>query len=651
MGICWSTNLPEEEDSIQNSKSLKKKARKIVEFGRDEVNLDELLASLRTGLVFAPTEFPVLPGGLNTTAKVTFTIGNSELQRRQEAKEESLHKRQISNESNENRDEMQLQGDQYKPDTEPYMLKVTLEGHGWAKGLVMNLIVQPVVGPFARRNLQFNWRDDILKVVGCIRGEIEAHSLPLSFESEMEFCKCCLQLTYQSKNKNIHEQGDEDSDQILRNASETSIPSLKYSAYKVAVANLDGVSTRPDTIPAKLRHIFFGTQDPIDVSIALWPLTYNADATLSMKVKSGILFGELVYLVKEHLCIKSDHTLKLYNNHRPVYISETVSDDCKHLDCFVIVRDSENTMGSYSSLDEDPGSYNTNVELVVSLVGKEIQGIETDLEMPMKEFDALVRDKFKLKQDSFLVILAEDDFAPQYTADDNWKCTYPFSIPDNSFGAGLRRSFRRLSTRRRGGGERPHTPTSGTNTNVNVFAPLMAEVIELLSSNERRFPQTADKCGLSIEELYKSMPMYQMSLEQCGIHPYSMIQVFEVTGPSIPITVRVISDYTNKDATTQHGTQALRTRLANIMDINPDWPINTFLQYIDAFVSLSSFSKQKRLWLKDNSVSDKDDLSTLTLGTLLDSWKPLWWAAKGCSRKQLTTKDIDPSDYLVVEKF
>lgn len=656
MGSCLNSILPQEENAEVSvaSQSLKpftavSSGRKLVEFGREEAKLNELLASLRTGLVFAPTEFTVLPGGLGTTAKITFDIGNSELQRRQEAilEVESLHDKEPHLEGSG------AESDSVTDDSQPFKLRVTLEGHGWVNRLVMTLVIQPVVGPFSSRTLQFLWRDNVLEVLGCKQGELEAHSLSLSFETEVEFCKCCLQLAYHNKRRAAREPVDEDIEQDAATSCDSSsdVPSLRFSAYRRAVANLDVASNRHYSIPAKLQHIFFGSQEPVVISIDLWPKTnQTGTASLTMKVKSGILFAELVYLVKERLCCSLECSLKLYHNYTPLHTSDVVSSEFKHLDCFVLSR--ETTSGSCTSLE---GSCRSEAELIVSLVGMEIQTIEVDLEMSMEKFDGLVRSKFMLKRESFLVILSEDDFAPQYMADDNWKCTYPFSIPDNSFGAGLRRSIRRLSTRRRGGGGdgvRSHSTTPGSSS---VFAPLMAEVIELLSSDERRFPRNAGRCGLSVEELYKSMPMYTMSIEQCGLHPYSVIQVFEVTGPSIPITVRVVSDYcTDDDPAPQQGGASgiqLRTRLANIMDINPEWSISTFLQYIDAVISLSSSSRKKRLWLKDNSVDDKDNLSGTTLGALLDFWKPLWWAEKGCTRKQLTTKDIDPSEYLVVEKF
>ena len=643
MGLCWSTTPPEdsEEDALSpkclanNSKT----ARKVVEFGREETKLNELLGSLRTGLVFAPTEFSVLPGGLSTTAKVSFEVGNSELQRRQAAvhsKEEPHHS--TPTEFKEEGDPADKEVAQASPDPEPYKLRMTLEGHGWMKKLVMSLCIEPVIGQFAGRMLQFHWRGNILDVLGSEQGELEAHSLPISFESEVEFCTCCLQLTYQNKKKLTHE----DAEHVVADGAH--VPSLKYGAYRRTVANLDVLADRLHIIPAKLYHILFGSHDPVDISVTLWPRSSTTHTSITLKVKSGILFAELVYLIQDNLHCKPNQTLKLYSKFRPINTSEAVTEEFKHLDCFVTTRSNPGPLsGSCTSLHD--ASTNSREELVLSLVGEKIQSIEADLEMPMEAFDTLIRHEFNLKEDSFLIILAEDDLAPQYMADDNWKCTYTFSIPDSSFSAGLRRSFRKLFTRRQGNEGRPHSPASST-----TFAPQMAEVIELLSSNKRRFPRNGKRHGLSVAELYQTMPIYHMSIEQCGVHQFSMMQVFEVTGPSIPITVRVVSDY-NKDDSIQHVPNAPRTRLTNIMDINPDWSVSTFLQYIDAVVSLSSSSKQRKLWLRDNWVGYKTDLSTLTLGSLLDTWKPLWWAVGGASRRQLTTRDIDPSEYLVVEKF
>ena len=332
----------------------------------------------------------------------------------------------------------------------------------------------------------------------------------------------------------------------------------------------------------------------------------------------------------------------------------------REIDCFIVSRSNVNMGGSYTSLlDEEEESMDTTANLVVSLVGSSMQNVQVDLGMSMKEFDTLIRSKFNLREDSFLIIRSDDDFAPQYAADDNWKCTYPFSVPDSSFGAGLRRSFRRMS-RRRGDNRLTQSQRAGSGSNSSsiqesTFSPLMAKVVVLLSSNDRHFPSNSGKYGLSIQELYDSMPMYRMSLDQCGIHPYSIIQVFEVTGPSIPITFRVVSDYTaaNEGATLSSQDSLIRTRLANIMDINLSWSVDTFLQYVDAIISPASGVRRKRLCLKESYIEDSDDLdlSEETLEELLDTWGPTWWPLEGAKRAQLSAKDIDPAEFLIVEKY
>lgn len=196
--------------------------------------------------------------------------------------------------------------------------------------------------------------------------------------------------------------------------------------------------------------------------------------------------------------------------------------------------------------------------------------------------------------------------------------------------------------------------TSAIHDNMSL-SPLMAKVVVLLSSNARQFPSNSGKYSLSIQELYDSMPMYRLSLNQCGIHPYSIVQVFEVTGPSIPITFRVVSDYTaaNEGATLSLQDSALRTRLANIMDINPSWSVDTFLQYVDAIISPASGVRRKRLCLKESYIEDSDnlDLSEQTLRGLLDAWEPTWWPLEEAKSTQLSIKDIDPTEFLIVEKY
>ena len=525
---------------------------------------------------------------------------------------------------------------------------------------MIELEIWPALGPLAGRKLVFHWRENLLRVQGCKKGEISVRELPESFESERDFCKCCLLMVYQQNTDNSlnFNEGIEHSNQ--ENDSEDSmIPSLTSLAYMVAISNLDAV---PDSLvlPAKVYHLFFGSQSPVSVSVRIWPQSYATEFTASpiMHVKAGILFSEFIYLLREHFHIPSHYSVKLYHNHKQLQMGTIVTAKHKEIDCFVVSRSNTTNAigGSYTSLDEEDDPIDSTANLVVSLVGSGMQNVQVDLGMSMKEFDNLLRSRFNLRDDSFLIIRSDDDFAPQYAADDNWKCTYPFSVPDSSFGAGLRRSFKRMSRMR--GDNRLTQSQRGSNSSAIhdiTFSPLMAKVVVLLSSNDRQFPSNSGKYSLSIQELYDSMPMYHLSLDQCGIHPYSIVQVFEVTGPSIPITFRVVSDYTaaNEGAILSSQDSVLRTRLANIMDINPSWSVDTFLQYVDAIISPASGVRRKRLCLKESYIEDSDDLdlSEQTLRGLLDAWGLTWWPLEEARRTQLSIKDIDPMEFLIVEKY
>ena len=684
MGLCWSTTLPDddEDDPLKRGRELVRlnKGSKASgpngfqgvyslggSFSKEEVRLRELLSALRTGLVFSPTEFSVLPG-ITTTAKIRFVLGSMELSpKAQDADEESQgdsNKEQVVSEDEGEGETEDSEGEEgtvakRKPEG-PYELKLPLTGESWTKDLVIELEIWPALGPFAGRKLVFHWRENQLRVQGCMKGEISVRELPESFESERDFCKCCLLMVYQQNTANSlnFNEGTEQNGQE-NDTEESIIPSLTSLAYKIAISNLDAV---PDSLvlPAKVYHLFFGSQSPVSVSVRIWPQSYATEFTANpfMHIKVGILFSEFVYLLREHFHIPSHYSVKLYHNYKQLQMGTIVTAKHKEIDCFVVSRSNFTNAigGSYTSLDEEDDPMDSTANLVVSLVGSGMQSVQVDLGMLMKEFDTLLRSKFNLRDNSYLIIRSDDDFAPQYTTDDNWKCTYPFSVPDSSFGAGLRRSFKRMSRMR--GDTRLTQSQRGHNSSAihdNTFSPLMAKVVVLLSSNDRQFPSNSGKYGLSIQELYDSMPMYRLSLDQCGIHPYSIVQVFEVTGPSIPITFRVVSDYTvaKEGATLSSQDSVLRTRLANIMDINPSWSVDTFLQYVDAIISPASGVRRKRLCLKETYIEDSDDLdlSDQTLGGLLDAWGPTWWPLEEARCTQLSIKDIDPMEFLIVEKY
>ena len=649
-------------------------------YNRAQTTLRELFGAIRTGLVVSEAEFNVLPPAIATSARVKLTLGSGSIIN-VTTTDEAANSAEVAEESEaadaENEEEVDDNEDGEEEDKGPFVLVTTLNGPSWAQGLKMSLSVRPVVGPFAHRKLLLSWSgDNELRVEGSEAGELNPRTIPDSFEDETDFCKCCLLLAYHTDTSTRFNPALEEAASADKRPEEIAplvIP-LKMTAYHTLIANLDAIPQNA-RLPTKVYHLLYGSQGPVDMTIRAWPDTHAEmfGETPKMRVKSGILFAEFVCLLRARFHLPQSYSIKLYHNHMPILYSDLVASKHTVLDCFIVER-SEDLMGSYcSGLDEAGEGEGDPATLVVSLVGYETQNITADLDTKMSDFDRLLRQRFDLKEDSFLLVSAEDDYTPQYCSYDNWKCVYSFAIPDTSFRAGLRRSFRRLSfTRRRSssnGALQRQLPQEQINA---ALLPHLDRVLELLSSNSRHFPSNLDKSDFSMDQLYQTMPIYERTLDQCSIHPFTVIQVFEVTGPSIPVTFRVVSSRDNSHQATSvsssrphdiggsktpgeklaaAGTSS-RTRLTNIMDINPSWPLSTFLRYVDAIVSPgSTVTRHRRLAMGERSLENWEDEADITLGQLLSQWSPAWWPSEGEERKTLTIKDINPSEFLVIEKF
>lgn len=648
---------PIRHDATQNGEAT------TLNYNREQTMLRELFSAIRTGLVASEAEFDVLPPGIATSAKVKLRVGSSLAETSPENRSAPASDMNMQTKEEEEAEEEENAAAEERP----YVEEMTLNGPGWARGLHMHLSIRPIVGPFAGRKLLMSWSKNTLRAEGSEAGELNSRTIPESFEDETEFCKCCLLLAYHADpSSSFTTVAEEEGEKEEKAPSEGMVVPLKMAAYQTLISNLDAIP-KDACIPSKVYHLLYGSQGPVDVTIQAWPSTsaslFGTDPR--MRVKSGILFAEFLCLLRARFHLSPSHAVKLYHNHMPVHFTDLISVKYDVIDCFVTERSgSDSVYGSYSSdIDVVPDSDPT---LVVSLVGYCTQNITANLDMKMSDFDLLLRENFSLKADSFLLIVAEDDFTPQYSCYDNWKCVYSFALPDSSFSAGLRRSFRRLSFRKQRSTDAQQQRILAQEKVNEALMPHLDKVTQFLSSNSRHFPSNLGKSGFEVEQLFQMMPMYQRSLDQCGIHPHTIIQVFEVTGPSIPIVFRVVSNpsqdstvSTTATATTsrQHDSsatpQSSRTRLTNIMDINPDWPLCTFLRYVDAIVSPGSVVRRKRrLAMGPYSLEDWDEQPELTLGKLLTQWKPVWWPPVGGSeRKPLTIKDIDPAQFLVIEKY
>ena len=153
--------------------------------------------------------------------------------------------------------------------------------------------------------------------------------------------------------------------------------------------------------------------------------------------------------------------------------------------------------------------------IVASLVGKEMKEVHINLSLPLKFLDRRLRQIFRLKPWSFLSLY----------------------LPDED-----RNIF---------------------NTGRTIYTSYEEEFAKFLISNgKRNFPKP-DKGieTLGVKDMYEECSIYKKTLRSLGFHPGTFLEVFEITGPSIPIMY--------SGAVTK----------AQVIDVNPNWSLLTFLHY------------------------------------------------------------------------
>jgi len=90
---------------------------------------------------------------------------------------------------------------------------------------------------------------------------------------------------------------------------------------------------------------------------------------------------------------------------------------------------------------------------------------------------------------------------------------------------------------------------------------------------------------------------FQESLRSLGFHPGAFVEVFEITGPSIPVMY--------SGAVTK----------AQVLDVNPDWPLQTFLYYVKVNTPQAA---------KIESIDYVKDCNEGTVTDILKMMKNLW---------------------------
>ena len=637
---------------------------------KERLQLQELLDAQSRGLIFTKRVFSVLPS-VSTLADVTFTISCE-----QHAAED---------------------GESAQEDSDSKLFQFRVTGYGAVVGLSLSLTMQPRVGPLAGKHVSCWWQNDTFYVRGGGRSHsfsFVAHSNRL-FSSVQEFCKMCLHVVHHSPGGAEFSEFDDHNnldDQPENIPIQPSQPQpLSRLALCTLLCYLDVVPTGVPIPTTYLPKIYRGYKT-VELTLYLWPSALYNGRGCKITTLDGLMYCEFSHVVMLRYGISTNYQLKWYENFKPVLGKQQISMNSKRIDCFVVNVHSEDVFYSEEKFIQ------TTVPVIISLVGFDVKDLYVNPSMTIKELDKRVRQLFGLKPNSFLVLLPEGDLSPQYSRYDQWKCVYPMSIGAQTqhrlfrsssrvsvsgSESESRRNFQRNgSTERSNYGSRNHSSSSasprhhsGSNyartqpltTNghgqstfhqsmssiqsTNTPSSPLALATKLLSNNCRNFPMYQNMHSLSIEEVYQ-MPMYSFNLERYGIYGHSVVQVFEVTGPTVPIafcgsTAHQCSTARGQNLTSSHH----KIRSVNLMDINPAWPIPTLTQYVEAIICPRQAVTQKKISLGDNTLVDSVEVMKLKVSEILDLWKPIWWRTKHSLPTKISLKDITPEDVLTIENM
>lgn len=120
----------------------------------------------------------------------------------------------------------------------------------------------------------------------------------------------------------------------------------------------------------------------------------------------------------------------------------------------------------------------------------------------------------------------------------------------------------------------------------------------LVSNGKRNFPKP-DKGleTLGVKDMYRECSVFKELLRNHGFRPGTLVEVFEITGPSIPVMY--------SGAVTK----------AQVIDVNPDWSLQTFLYYVKVNTPQAS---------KIESIDYVRDCKKGTVTDILNMMKNLW---------------------------
>lgn len=306
--------------------------------------------------------------------------------------------------------------------------------------------------------------------------------------------------------------------------------SLAFLCEQTALVHLDKIDV--NKIPTKYQELFRGTAQQ-DVVINIWPRSLYKTPII-MRVKTNIALCEFEWMLCHRLSLPNPSYITLYHSGfiRPLRAAtkdeeQILLAEHKELHCILS-----------PSIYHDLRSNTNERVLVVSVMEHGIMDIKVHSSMQLHHFERIIRDRFKLDSESYLYI-------PEVLS------TQPL---------------------------------------IKMSVLLNDDNLDLLSSNSRNLPVIRDLGSLPVKRMYKSLPLYAKTLEELRLFDNSLITVFEVTGPTVPIKFRRFNDASG--TSTPVGSRSsgenfvfITENKPSAVSINPDWSVQTLLHYVDCMTA------------------------------------------------------------------
>ena len=345
-------------------------------------------------------------------------------------------------------------------------------------------------------------------------------------------------------------------DQCIKFAHETTTalvshqpPCLSFMCEQIIHLNLNELPY--EMLPTRYRLPFMSCKK--SVKIFVHPRQIHSNV-ITLKLKPHISVRELQWMVSKRLGLSNPSSMTLYikDSLEPLSTSSPLSDD--HNEIFCILAPTARQLRASA----DPGP----ISICVSLIGKGVDEVSVQHQTTLFEFEQAVKDKFGLKQDSYLYL---PDVLNRNGASNSYCPLRMHAVLDSSTSTAL-----------------------------------------LLHHEKRSFPILYGHLSMSEQQTLQSLLLYRMTVSELDLLKSGPVIGFEVSGPTIPIQLKTMNDLN----TNPSDFSVISVR-PHAVSINPEWTISVLIKFLTC---ISGFPCTKIM------IGDKELSTTVASQILNQSW-------------------------------